>query len=651
MIRKLLIANRGEIACRIIRTARQMGIATVAVYSEADSNALHVAMADEAVLLGASPATESYLHIEKIIAAMQRTTADAVHPGYGFLAENADFARAVTEAGLTFVGPASDVIAAMGNKREAKQMLSGVPYIPGYTGDDQSDEAFISAAYDIGYPVMVKAAAGGGGKGMRLAHSADTLPDELAAARREAQQAFGNGVLMLEKALSRPRHIEVQIIADTHSHVIALGERECSIQRRHQKIIEEAPAPGLSAEQRYQIHQTAVNIAKQLNYTSAGTVEFLMDSNDNMYFIEMNTRLQVEHPVTEAIYAVDIVRWQLEIAQGALLSDLLPPFVSPESFNFAPDGHAIEARIYAEDPANDFLPVTGEVLHWQEPSGVRVDAGVRSGDTVSTHYDPMLAKVIAHGASRTDALRRLDYALSRLQFLGMRNNVAFLRRVLTHPDHLSGAIHTQFIDDHPDLLTDETSPPPIVLAAAVLHKRGRGVHWRNNPNQPQTHTFTHNNTAHTLQLAQHRDGTLTLYLHDSPHRLDINQIADNQYTLTLDGHRQTVTVISADAVHHWLHTPHGTWHLQWKSPLPLPGEVADVRGSLRAPMPGQVIDILVEIGQQVEAGTTLMILEAMKMEHRITAPQSGIIETLHYTTGDTVQADDMLLTLTDEAAD
>jgi acetyl/propionyl-CoA carboxylase alpha subunit len=500
---------------------------------------------------------------------------------------------------------------------------------------------------------MIKAAAGGGGKGMRLADNAETLPDALAAARREAQQAFGNDALMLEKALQQPRHIEVQIIADTHGNIIALGERECSIQRRHQKIIEEAPAAGLDAELRYSIHQTAVNIARQLNYTNAGTVEFLLDSEKNFYFIEMNTRLQVEHPVTEAVYAVDIVRWQLEIAQGTSLRELLPPFVNPDTFDFQPDGHAVEARIYAEDPASEFLPVTGDILHWEAPSGVRVDSGVRSGDSVTTHYDPMLAKVIAHGSNRNDALRRLDYALSQLQFLGMRNNIAFLRQVLMHPDHINGEIHTQFIETHPDLLQTDNPPPVVVLAAAALSKRGTGVHWRNNPNQPKTHTFTHNKTDYTLQISQHRDATLTLHLNDSPHRLELNAITDSTMTLTIDGHRQTVTIISADHTNYWLHSSTaangGTWHLQWQSPLPLPGAIADVRGSLHAPMPGQVIQVLVESGQTVEAGTTLMILEAMKMEHRITAPESGTIEQLHYTEGDTVQADEVLLTLSSDS--
>lgn len=645
MIRKLLIANRGEIACRITRTCQQMGIATVAIFSDADTDALHVQLADEAIHIGASAAQESYLNIEKVIAAAHRTGADAIHPGYGFLAENATFAQAVLDANLTWIGPQPDVIAKMGDKRAAKQFLQSIPYVPGYTDEDQSAETLLAAAAEIGYPIMIKAAAGGGGKGMRAVATPDDMPESLAAARREALQAFGDDTLMLEKQLINPRHIEVQIIGDLHGDVMTLGERECSIQRRHQKIIEESPAIGLSDDLRYDIQQTALQVAQQLSYQNAGTVEFLLDSDDKFYFMEMNTRLQVEHPVTEAVYGIDLVRWQIEIADGIPLPDLVPLYMNTADFSQQAAGHAIEVRIYAEDPANNFLPVTGDILHWQAPQGVRTDAGVQSGATISPHYDPMIAKVIAHASDRSSAIRQLDYALSQLQLMGMRNNVDFLRRVLTHPEHLAGNISTQFLSQYPDLMTQSSTVPTGVLIAAAFAKGGMHTHWRNNPNRPIRHRFSHSETVTEVLIKPTRYHA-TVSIDDTDYIVIANSATDNTFILTIDGHRRTFTVVEGTTDTWWVHTSDGTFALTWQTPLPLPGATATEQGSLRAPMPGQVIAVSVEEGQSVEQGTVLLIMEAMKMEHRIEAPYAGTVESIYYTVGDAVQQDDVLLALT-----
>lgn len=633
MIRKLLIANRGEIACRIMRTCRDLGIATVAVYSDADAHALHVETADEAVHIGASPASESYLNIEKLIAAAKATHADAIHPAYGFLAENATFAQAVLDAGLIWVGPQPQAIEAMGNKREAKNLLKGIPYVAGYTDKDQSDKKLIAAAKKIGFPLMVKAAAGGGGKGMRRVDSADTLEDALAAARREALQAFGDDTLMLEQMLIKPRHIEVQIIGDKHGNVMALGERECSIQRRHQKIIEESPASTLEPATRKALHATAVSVGKQLGYQNAGTVEFLLDSTGKFYFMEMNTRLQVEHPVTEAVYGIDLVAWQIAIAEGASLHDL------SHSLELSPKGHAVEVRVYAEDPANGFLPVIGKILHWQAPKNVRTDSGIRSGDSISPFYDPMIAKIIAHGANRVQAIRKLEDALSRLEFMGMRNNVAFLRRVLLHESHLKAEISTQFLDEHLELNADSLSPSPHVLIAAAFAKTGTASQWRNNPNRPIRQRFAFAESIHEILISPKTESYL-VRLGDAEYNVQL----END-TITLDGHRMELKVVAGNHDEFWVQSREGTFCLIWQNPLPLPKTNNVSEGSLKAPMTGQVVKLSVEIGQTVEKGQVLLIMEAMKMEHRIQAPYSGVVEAIRYKVGESVQQDEVLLAL------
>ncbi|RMG85477.1 MAG: ATP-grasp domain-containing protein, partial [Chloroflexi bacterium] len=443
MISKILIVNRGEIACRIIRTCRAMGIATVAVFSDADAEALHTQLADEAIHIGEAPASASYLNVERLLEVAKTTGVDAIHPGYGFLAENASFAQAVIDAGFIWIGPKPETIAAMGDKRQAKLLLEDVvPVVPGYSGEDQSDDTLIQAADTIGYPIMVKAAAGGGGKGMRQVNAKEALPEALAAARREAKNAFGDDTLILEHVVENPRHIEVQIVGDTQGRVIALGERECSIQRRHQKIIEETPSTALNDAMRTEMLAAAVRIGKKLGYIGAGTIEFLVGDGDKFYFMEMNTRLQVEHPVTEMVYGVDLVRWQILIAEGYSIDSISP---TPP----LPHGHAIEARIYAEEPENGFLPSTGNVLHWHLPAGdntVRIDSGVQAGDIISTHYDPMIAKVIAYSPfSREEAIRKLANTLRQVQLFGLQHNIDFLQRVLLHPKHLAGDISTRFL--------------------------------------------------------------------------------------------------------------------------------------------------------------------------------------------------------------
>lgn len=635
IIRKILIANRGEIACRIIRTCRAMGIATVAVHSDADTRALHVELADEAIHIGPSQPAESYLSIPRLIEAAQRAGADAVHPGYGFLAENADFARACADAGLVFIGPPVSAIEAMGKKRAAKLMLKGIPVVPGYSGADQSDPVLIDAAEQIGYPVMVKASAGGGGKGMRRVDTPEDMSAALSAARREALQAFGDDTLILERVILNPRHIEIQIFGDQHSHVIALGERECTIQRRHQKIIEETPSTALTPDLRERMCAAAVSVGRQLRYYSAGTVEFLLDSAGNFYFMEMNTRLQVEHPVTELITGLDLVRWQILVAEG----HPLPQHEVTRS------GHAIEARVYAEDPYNEFLPVTGTLLRWKPPEGVRVESGVRTGDEITIHYDPMIAKIVAHGDHREGAIRRLDRALADLQLLGLRSNVSFLRRVLNHPDHIAGDISTTFIDERPELLTDDPPPPSAALITAALAVQTGQGHWRNNPNRPIRQRFSTAGAQYVVLLTPASADTWQVTIGDTTYDVRVYARSGSDITLSVNGHRRRVTVVAGPADTWWIHTGEETHNLKWLSPLPLPGATVRTEGSLRAPMPGQVIAVMVEAGQMVTEGETLLILEAMKMEHRIKAPYAGVVQSVHYHVGQTVQGDAVLLDL------
>ncbi|MCP4362952.1 MAG: acetyl-CoA carboxylase biotin carboxylase subunit [Chloroflexi bacterium] len=658
MIHSLLIANRGEIACRIVRTCRKLGIRTIAVYSEADTEARHVQMANTAVLIGPSPAAESYLNIDAIIAAAQRAGAEAVHPGFGFLAENAAFARACSAAGLIFIGPSPEVIEVMGNKREAKERVAavGVPLIPGYGGTDQSNEALLAAAQQIGFPVMVKAAAGGGGKGMRVVDEAADLPEALTSARREAHQAFGSEELILELALLKPRHIEIQVFGDRHGNLIHLGERECSIQRRHQKVIEETPSPVVDGELRVKMGETAVLAAQTVNYDNAGTVEFLLDERGDFYFLEMNTRLQVEHPVTEMVTGIDLVEWQIRVAEGEWL-----PLTQAE---VALTGHAIEARVYAENPAQDFLPVTGDILLWRPPVGdnVRVDDGIQTGDVVSIFYDPMLAKIVAYGADRKTAVRRLIRALETTALLGFTHNISFLADILRHPQFEAGKLHIYFLEEHlADWQPPEGSLTIALIAASIAQfinhpqpESSQG-YWRNNPNRPQLYRYALGDKELAVELTTAPPTTHQFIVRinnqpDTRFQVMLNEQQGANWTLTVDGWRQTVTAIStllntgvAQNEIWWIQTATGVVQLQTISLLPELQPTADAAGSLRAPMPGSVLAVLVEVGEVVTVGQPLMKLEAMKMEHTIRTSGDGIVEEIYFAPGDTVEADAQLL--------
>jgi len=642
----LLIANRGEIARRIIRTCRRMGIRAVAVYSDADAGSLFVAEADAAVRIGPAPAADSYLNIPAILEAARRADVEAIHPGYGFLAENAEFAAACEAAGFTFIGPPVAAIAAMGDKRTARALAQQlvVPVIPGYDGDDQSDDTFADEAARIGYPVMIKAAAGGGGKGMRLIHDPAELHAALAGARREAAAAFKSDALLLERALPRPRHIEIQILADTHGRIIHLGERECSIQRRHQKVIEETPSPVVTPELRETIGAAAVTLAGAIGYTGAGTIEFLLDGDD-FYFLEMNTRLQVEHPVTELVTGLDLVEWQIRLALGEAL-----PW---RQGDIHPRGHAIEARLYAEDPANGFLPTTGPVLFWRPPAGggVRVDDGIRDGDEITVHYDPLLAKIIAHGATRDEAIGRLRGALVRTTLLGLTTNQSALDGVLRHPAFIAGDIdirflETQDIDDRPPA---EGIAVALIAAACARWQAaaaGGPGYWRNNPVQPAPWRFRVGDSDVDVRLTPRPRAdnrwTADLSSTDSTCEVALEEIAGTDMSLVIDGYRRPIS-LAVDGESWWVQTGTGAIRLVALPLLPEPQATAAMAGSLRAPMPGTVLAVLVKIGQAVEAGQSLMTLEAMKMEHTIRAATSGVVEAVYFIPGDRVGADELLL--------
>ena len=652
MIEKLLIANRGEIACRVIRTARRLGIATVAVYSDADAGARHVALADEALRIGPAPAAESYLNIPALLEAARRSGADAVHPGYGFLAENVDFAEACAAAGLVFVGPPPAAIRAMGSKSAAKRIMAGagVPLIPGYHGEDQSGATLQSAAAGIGFPVLIKASAGGGGKGMRVVTKTGDFPTALEGARREAAAAFGDDRVLLERSLERPRHVEIQVFADGRGNVIHLFERDCSIQRRHQKVVEEAPAPGIAAELRARMGTAAVAAARAIGYVGAGTIEFLLDADGAFYFMEMNTRLQVEHPVTELITGTDLVEWQLRVAEGGALP------LRQEELSLR--GHAIEVRLYAEDPRRDFLPATGELTLMrtpQESAHVRLESGVRQGDEVSPYYDPLLAKLIVWDEDRPAALRRLRRALAECAVAGVRTNLELLAAVAAHPTFTAGAVDTGFIERHrAELLPEAGQPDDRILAFACLDlllrrateaKRAAAVSgdphspwhrsdgWRLNGDNHHRFAFTDDGREIVI-LAHYRRGGYLLELPGG--ELQVRGSLGNDGTLDaeLHGERLQAFVVrrgeeltvcfGGRSVRLTLHDPAARF------------EEEDAGGRLTAPMPGKVVALMVDAGQKVERGAPLVVLEAMKMEHTITAPSAGRIVALHFTVGELV---------------
>jgi propionyl-CoA carboxylase alpha chain len=648
MFSKILIANRGEIACRVIRTARRMGIATVAVYSEADAEALHVREADEAVAIGPPPAAESYLKIERIVAACQATGAEAVHPGYGFLSERSDFAAALAEAGIAFIGPTPDAIAAMGDKIESKKLAAaaGVSTVPGHLGIIENTEVAASIAEGIGYPVMIKASAGGGGKGMRIAHNVAELREGFSSAQHEAKSSFGDDRVFLEKYIEEPRHIEIQVLGDAHGNVVHLGERECSIQRRHQKVIEESPSPFLDEVTRAAMGAQAVALAKAVNYRSAGTVEFIVDRNKNFYFLEMNTRLQVEHPVTEMVTGLDLVELMIRVAAGETL-----PFGQKQ---VQQTGWAIEARVYAEDPQRNFLPSIGRLVRYIPPSGdgIRIDSGVYEGAEISIYYDPMIAKLCAYGADRDQAILRLRGALDGFYVSGLRHNIAFLGAIIERPRFAGGALSTDFIAEE---FPDGFAPPAkfteadriLLIAAAIAERR---LSQSEGGPAPAELTVLLDDTPHAVTLrsepggyAVERDGETCLAASDW-------KPGQKLLHLNIEGHVATVQIdrlpgrafrlLHSGVIRHAqvLHRRAATL-LQMMPPK----VAADTSRLVLSPMPGLLSALVVEEGQEVKAGEALAIVEAMKMENVLRAERDGTIAKLRAKAGDSLAVDQVIL--------
>ncbi len=655
MFNKLLIANRGEIACRIIKTARRFAIPTVAIYSEADRHALHVQLADFAFCVGPAPAAESYLNIEEIIKIAEQANVDAIHPGYGFLSENADFARACEQACIHFIGPSADAIEAMGSKQNAKCLMdkAKVPTVPGYHGKDQSEQAFAKAISKMGYPVLIKAAAGGGGKGMRVVERADDLNDALQAAKREAQSSFADPTLIVEKYLANPRHIEIQIFADRQGTVVHLYERDCSIQRRHQKIIEEAPAPGVSAQLRNKMGMAAIAAAKAIEYEGAGTVEFLLDDDQKFYFMEMNTRLQVEHPVTEMITGIDLVEWQLLIAAGEPL-----PLIQKD---IPLNGHAIEARLYAEDPEQNFLPSTGELTHWDVPTEddyTRIDTGVKPGDSISQYYDPMIAKVIVHGEDRETARQNLLATLQQVHILGIKTNCDYLEQILQYPDYCDAKLNTQFVDQHHQQLffeDPETDQNALTIAAFyMLTQQQQSIEsqkpFNTDPFSPwdQSKPWRLNLAPHqTVRLlwqgeiksivAELCDDAFILQLpQGEPLKIRGELQADQQWHIKVGPHSLAVQVIS-DQQHLAIFGLNKRYFIEYYDPARHYAAAESGAGQLTSPMPATIVAVPVKAGDNVAQGEKLIILEAMKMEHTICAPVAGVIKAIHFKVGDQVE--------------
>ena len=671
MINKLLIANRGEIACRVIKTANAQGIKTVAVYSDADKNALHVQMADEAVYLGPSPSKKSYLRGELIIEKAKELGVDAIHPGYGFLSENAEFANLCAKNNIIFVGPPASAIEAMGSKSAAKHIMekAGVPLVPGYHGDDQSEAVLKGAADDMGYPVLLKAAAGGGGKGMRQVWSKKEFSQALNAAKRESMASFGDDHMLVEKYLTRPRHVEIQVFCDTHGNGVYLFERDCSVQRRHQKIIEEAPAPNMSQSVREKMGEAAILAAKAINYVGAGTVEFLLDEDDSFYFMEMNTRLQVEHPVTEMITREDLVHWQLTIAEGKPL---------PKQQNeLTLTGHAFEARIYAEDPNNEFLPSTGTLRLLRTPKEndvVRVDTGVVEGDEVSVFYDPMIAKLVVWGENREIALKRLISALGDYYIDGVSTNIDFLKRVATHPAFVAAELTTTFVEKHHDSLFSATSEdaasddtqvniPVMALLSLLNRKVSRSDKtpsvwstvgaWRANANHTEILTLLCNQEEVHVGVKHQRHGTedaWELSVGDNSYNVK-GKLVDSALHATINGYKSTFTYSDNDGVFTLFNKD---THAKFSLISASLGDDNDDNGdaNFSAPMNGTIVAHLVEKGVLVKKGEPILVMEAMKMEHSIIAPHDGAVEEFFFNPGELVDGGATLLAFsTKEAAE
>ncbi|EPM5415571.1 acetyl/propionyl/methylcrotonyl-CoA carboxylase subunit alpha [Vibrio parahaemolyticus] len=662
MFKRILIANRGEIACRIIKTAKSMAIETVAVYSEADRSSLHVKQADFAEFIGPAPASESYLDIDAIIGAAKKWQADAIHPGYGFLSENPKLAKACSENGIVFIGPSTSAIEAMGSKSQAKAIMSeaNVPLVPGYHGTDNSVEHLLAEADKIGYPVMLKATQGGGGKGMRVVNSAAEMPLAIDGAQREALSSFGDKQLLIEKCILQPRHVEVQVFADQHGHCIYLSDRDCSIQRRHQKVVEEAPAPGLSDELRKQMGEAAVQAAQAIDYVGAGTVEFLLDSRGEFYFMEMNTRLQVEHPVTELITGVDLVEWQFKVAAG----EHLPISQSEITHN----GHSIELRIYAEDADNDFMPSTGCIDYLQEPISdnnarlacVRVDSGVTQGDTISEYYDPMISKLIVWGQTRDIALKQLKQALTQYHVCGVTTNIGYLHSIISQPAFANIELDTGFLVTHQQSINEQQSVSDsiwLTLTAVtrwsvLTSKSGSSTlpapttqGFRLSVNNVYRFNFTDANANHQVRLQQSSQDTeahftvrcgeelhqVTLLESDNPFIVDINNV---RYTFNALNDEQKTTVFYLGQQRTFEHQP------SFESPKGKDDELSPT-----APLNGVISAVMVNKGDEVAAGDPLLVLEAMKMEYTITAPVAATVDELFYQHGDQVQHGSILLHL------
>jgi len=653
MFNKILIANRGEIACRVIKTARRLGIRTVAVYSEADANARHVRLADEAVLLGPAAARESYLVADKIIDACRRTGAQAVHPGYGFLSENADFADALAAAGIAFIGPPASAIRAMGSKSEAKKLMgkANVPLTPGYHGDDQTPALLHKEADQIGYPVLIKAAAGGGGKGMRLVELSADFPDALASCKREAISSFGDDHVLIEKYITKPRHIEIQVFADSLGNCVYLFERDCSVQRRHQKVLEEAPAPGMSEERRREMGEAAVAAARAVGYVGAGTVEFIANQDGSFYFMEMNTRLQVEHPVTEMITGQDLVEWQLRVASGQPL-----PLAQNQ---LQIRGHALEARIYAEDANKGFLPSTGRLIRLTPPAesiNVRVDTGVEEGDEITPYYDPMVAKLIVWDENRDAALARMRKALADYRVAGVTTNIDFLSRLVACPAFAGADLDTGLIERQKEFLfpAAQAVPRDALLVATVgellweQHVAKQAANssgdpfspwhardgWRMNLSSARTISFRDGETLVDAHV-RYQDDHWRITLHGETTQARGKKLDGDRFAVELDDRRLIASVVGVDGKRA-VFLNGSTYSLLRDDPLHRVDAGDSHGGGLTAPMPGKVVALLAQVGQKVEKGTPLLILEAMKMEHTITAPATGTIKAFCYAAGEQV---------------
>ncbi|QHO76671.1 3-methylcrotonyl-CoA carboxylase [Bradyrhizobium sp. CCBAU 051011] len=644
--RTLLIANRGEIACRVIRSARAMGLRTVAVYSEADRDAMHVAMADEAVLLGPARARDSYLNIERVIEAARQTGAEAVHPGYGFLSENAEFAQECLNAGLVFVGPTAEMMTAMGSKSGSKALMekAGVPLVPGYHGEAQDEATLAKAADAIGFPVLVKASAGGGGRGMRVVNSAGELAAAIVSAKREAKAAFGDDRMLIEKFVQNPRHIEVQIIGDSHGNLLSLWERECTLQRRHQKVIEEAPSPTLDATQRETVCAAARKAAAAVNYVGAGTIEFVSDGKE-VFFIEMNTRLQVEHPVTELITGVDLVEWQLRVAFGEKL-----PLAQNE---IRLNGHAIEARVYAENPQKNFMPSVGRIRTWRTPDavdGLRIDSGYRDGDAVSPYYDAMLAKVIAWAPTRQAAIERLNRGLEETDVRGIVTNIPFLSALITHPNVRANTIDTGFIERELKKLTEASGiTGDLELCAAVAaivnderktalkeaHSPWQTFGWMPVGQRKRVFSFRHGQGAEQKVTLHYGNGPSTVSIGKHEFVFTTSSADGGSFDLTIDGMKSRVTAV-IEGHELYLRTRNGRFELHWVDPFG--GETEELVGEdkIVAPLPGTVVALLAEEGATLEKGAAILTLEVMKMEQTLRAPFAGTLKKIRCKVGDIV---------------